>query len=101
MYDSGSTSVDFTLDDNSGPTEAKKLFILLQISTGFVNSFPFSSIIFGGIGERIEIIHRAHNRDNFARGALLASTWIVRQPNGLYDMLDVLGLKERKNFSTC
>jgi 4-hydroxy-tetrahydrodipicolinate reductase len=56
------------------------------------------TVIFGGIGERIEIIHRAHNRDNFARGALLASTWIVRQPNGLYDMLDVLGLKERKNF---
>jgi 4-hydroxy-tetrahydrodipicolinate reductase len=56
------------------------------------------TVIFAGKGERVEIIHRAHSRDNFARGALLASTWVVRQPNGLYDMQDVLGLKERKNF---
>ena len=56
------------------------------------------TVIFAGTGERIEIVHRAHSRDNFARGALLASTWIVRQPVGLYDMQDVLGLKERKNF---
>ena len=58
-------------------------------------------VVFAGIGERIEIIHRAHNRDNFARGALLACTWVLRQPNGLYDMQDVLGLKEGKNFRTC
>ncbi len=56
------------------------------------------TVIFAGTGERIEIIHRAHSRDNFARGALLASTWVVGQPNGLYDMQDVLGLKERKDF---
>ena len=56
------------------------------------------TVIFAGIGERIEIIHRAHSRDNFARGALLAATWIVGQPNGLYDMQDVLRLKERKDF---
>lgn len=58
-------------------------------------------IVFAGIGERIEIIHRAHSRDNFARGALLACTWVLRQPNGLYDMQDVLGLREGKNFRTC
>jgi 4-hydroxy-tetrahydrodipicolinate reductase len=52
------------------------------------------TVIFGGIGERLEIIHRAHNRDNFARGAVRAAQWIVEQPNGLYDMQDVLGLKE-------
>ncbi len=56
------------------------------------------TVIFAGTGERIEIVHRAHSRDNFARGALLASTWVVRQPVGLYDVQDVLGLKERKNF---
>ncbi|MEA3360826.1 MAG: 4-hydroxy-tetrahydrodipicolinate reductase [Thermodesulfobacteriota bacterium] len=53
--------------------------------------------IFAGVGERIEITHRAHSRDNFARGALLAATWVVKQPNGLYDMQDVLGLKENDN----
>jgi 4-hydroxy-tetrahydrodipicolinate reductase len=49
--------------------------------------------MFGGIGERLEIIHRAHNRDNFARGAVKAALWVMKQPQGLYDMQDVLGLK--------
>ncbi len=51
------------------------------------------TVIFGGIGERLEIIHRAHNRDNFARGAVRAAQWILQQAPGLYDMQDVLGLK--------
>jgi 4-hydroxy-tetrahydrodipicolinate reductase len=50
-------------------------------------------VIFGGIGERLEFIHRAHSRDNFAKGALRAAKWIVKQKNGFYDMQDVLGLK--------
>ncbi len=50
------------------------------------------TVMFGGIGERIELIHRAHNRDNFARGAIRAAAWVVKQPVGLYDMQDVLGL---------
>ena len=55
------------------------------------------TVLFAGTGERIEITHRAHSRDNFAKGALRAALWVVTQPNGLYDMQDVLGLKERKN----
>ncbi len=51
------------------------------------------TVMFGGIGERLEIIHRAHNRDNFARGAVRAALWITKQAPGLYDMQDVLGLK--------
>jgi len=51
------------------------------------------TILFGGIGERLELVHRAHNRDNFARGAVKAAAWVVHQPAGLYDMQDVLGLK--------
>ena len=51
------------------------------------------TVMFGGTGERLELIHRAHNRDNFARGALRATAWVVKQPVGLYDMQDVLGLK--------
>ncbi len=53
------------------------------------------TVMFGGIGERLEFIHRAHSRDNFAKGAIRAAKWIVNQPNGLYDMQDVLGLKEK------
>jgi 4-hydroxy-tetrahydrodipicolinate reductase len=52
------------------------------------------TVIFGGIGERLEIIHRAHSRDNFAKGAIRAAQWIVNQKNGLYDMQDVLGLRD-------
>jgi 4-hydroxy-tetrahydrodipicolinate reductase len=52
------------------------------------------TVLFGGVGERLEIIHRAHSRDNFARGAVRASLWVVNQPNGLYDMQDVLGLRK-------
>ena len=53
------------------------------------------TVIFGGIGERLEFIHRAHSRDNFAKGAIRAAMWIVNQKNGLYDMQDVLGLGEK------
>ncbi len=44
-------------------------------------------------GERIELIHRAHSRDALAKGAVRAALWLVSQPNGVYDMQDVLGLK--------
>jgi 4-hydroxy-tetrahydrodipicolinate reductase len=52
------------------------------------------TVLFGGVGERLEIIHRAHSRDNFARGAIRAALWVVNQPAGLYDMQDVLGLRK-------
>ena len=51
------------------------------------------TVLFGGLGERIEITHRAQSRDTFARGALRAARWVVTQPPGLYDMADVLGLR--------
>jgi 4-hydroxy-tetrahydrodipicolinate reductase len=53
------------------------------------------TVMFGGVGERLEFIHRAHSRDNFARGAIRAAMWVVGQEKGLYDMMDVLGLKRK------
>lgn len=53
------------------------------------------TVIFGSVGERLEFIHRAHSRDNFAKGAIRAAKWIVNQKNGLYDMQDVLGLRDK------
>jgi 4-hydroxy-tetrahydrodipicolinate reductase len=47
---------------------------------------------FFGAGERLEIGHRATSRAIFATGALRAVTWVIGQPPGRYDMLDVLGL---------
>ena len=51
------------------------------------------TVIFGGLGERVEITHKAHSRDVFAQGAVRVAKWIVHQENGLYDMQDVLGLR--------
>ncbi|MBE0557698.1 MAG: 4-hydroxy-tetrahydrodipicolinate reductase [Proteobacteria bacterium] len=51
------------------------------------------TVMFAGMGERLEFIHRAHSRDNFARGAILAALWVVGRKNGIYDMQDVLGLR--------
>ncbi len=48
---------------------------------------------FFGMGERIEIGHRATSRTIFAAGALRAAAWVVGKPPGRYDMLDVLGLR--------
>ncbi len=44
-----------------------------------------------GLGERLELTHRATSRDNFARGALKAAKWVVGKDPGLYDMGNVLG----------
>ncbi len=49
--------------------------------------------MFAGTGERVEIVHRASSRLNFARGALRAARWLKDRDNGLYDMQDVLGLR--------
>ena len=51
------------------------------------------SAMFMAEGERVEITHKASSRMAFARGALRAAKWLVKQDNGLYDMQDVLQLK--------
>ncbi len=53
------------------------------------------TVLFAGSGERIEITHRAHNRDTFVRGAIRACAWVVDQKPGLYDMQDILGLRRK------
>ena len=51
------------------------------------------TVVFAGVGERVELTHKASSRETFANGALRAARWVVRQKPGLYDMQDVLGLK--------
>ena len=50
------------------------------------------TVSFGTLGERLEVTHRAHSRDTFARGAMRAARWIAGRAPGLYSMQDVLGL---------
>jgi len=51
------------------------------------------TVLFAGIGERIEISHKASSRATFAMGALRAARFLAGQGAGLYDMQDVLGLR--------
>jgi len=52
------------------------------------------TVLFAGIGERVEITHKASSRMTFAKGAVRAAAWLSGQPAGLYDMQDVLGLSK-------
>lgn len=50
------------------------------------------SVVFAGLGERIELTHKAADRQIYARGALHAARWLKGRPTGLYDMTHVLGV---------
>lgn len=50
------------------------------------------TVTFAGLGERVEISHKASSRMTFASGAVRAANWLQGKENGLYSMQDVLGL---------
>jgi 4-hydroxy-tetrahydrodipicolinate reductase len=51
------------------------------------------TVLFAGIGERIEITHKSSSRATYAQGGLRAARFLAHQPHGLFGMDDVLGLK--------
>lgn len=58
------------------------------------DDFGRHTIVFGMMGERIEVDVAASSRDGYATGAITAAKWLLDRPPGLYDMFDVLGLRE-------
>ncbi len=52
------------------------------------------TVMFADEGERVEISHKASSRMTFAKGAVRAALWLAGKKSGLYDMQDVLGLKD-------
>ena len=50
------------------------------------------TVVFGLMGECVELSHRALNRDGFARGSIDCAVWLASQPPGWYTMNDLLGL---------
>jgi 4-hydroxy-tetrahydrodipicolinate reductase len=50
------------------------------------------TIIFTTLGETLELVHKGHSRDSYARGALLAAKFLATKTAGRYTMADVLGL---------
>ncbi len=73
----------------SGRADAPEIGVLSLRSGDVVGEHTVS---FGALGERLELTHRAHSRDTFARGALRAARFIASAQPGLYSMQDVLGL---------
>ncbi|MEW6087801.1 MAG: 4-hydroxy-tetrahydrodipicolinate reductase [bacterium] len=53
------------------------------------------TIVFAGPGERIEVTHRAHSREVFVFGAVKAARFAVNAKPGLYNMQDILGIREK------
>jgi 4-hydroxy-tetrahydrodipicolinate reductase len=51
------------------------------------------TVMFCGLGERVEVTHKASSRQPYAQGSLRAARFIAGRPNGLFDMQDVLGLR--------
>ncbi len=51
------------------------------------------TVLFAGIGERIEITHKSSSRVTYAHGSLRAARFLRDKPTGLFDMQDVLGLR--------
>lgn len=51
------------------------------------------TVVFAGIGERVEVSHKASSRATFALGALRAAKFLASKKSGLFDMRDVLNLK--------
>jgi 4-hydroxy-tetrahydrodipicolinate reductase len=51
------------------------------------------TLVLAGPGERLELVHRAHDRSLFARGALVAARFVATAKPGRYDMADAIGLR--------
>lgn len=75
--------------DRSGKRETGTLGYAVQRGGDVIGEH---TVTFFGIGERIELGHRAHDRSLFAKGTLRAVTWLKDKPHGFYTMRDVLDL---------
>lgn len=75
-------------DGNVGPRLGDEIGVLAVRGGDVIGEH---TVMFLGQGERIELVHRATNRDLFARGALRAARFLAGQPAGRYSMADVLG----------
>jgi 4-hydroxy-tetrahydrodipicolinate reductase len=51
------------------------------------------TVLFAGIGERIEITHKSSSRATYAQGGLRAASFLAGKTKGLFDMFDVLNLR--------
>lgn len=76
---------------NIGPRPAKEIGMHTLRGGDVVGDH---TVMFAAEGERFELTHKASSRMTFANGAVRAALWLKDQKTGLYDMQDVLGLRE-------
>jgi len=77
-------------EGHTGPRDAKAIGFETIRAGDVVGEH---TVWFATEGERIEIAHKASSRMTFARGAVRAAAWLMRQGKGLFDMQDVLDLR--------
>ena len=82
------TDAVYGRDGTPGQRQHKEIGVLALRGGDVVGDH---TVIFAGLGERLELTHRAQSRDCLARGALRAALWLAQQPIGHYSMSDVLG----------
>ena len=80
----------FTREGNTGPRDPSSIGFATIRGGDIVGDH---TVLFAGIGERIEISHKSSSRATYAQGALRAAQFIAAESVGLFDMQDVLGLR--------
>ncbi|MDG2252799.1 MAG: 4-hydroxy-tetrahydrodipicolinate reductase [Methylophilaceae bacterium] len=80
----------FHREGNIAPRKAKEIGFSTIRGGDIVGDH---TVLFAGDGERVELTHKASSRKTFAKGAIRASKFITGKNSGLFDILDVLNLK--------
>ena len=88
----GQTLADHLVLERAGETGARPPGTIGIQTLRAGDSVGEHSVFLVGKGERLELVHRAHTRDHFARGAIRAALWLAERGPGLYPFEDVLGL---------
>ncbi|WP_407965299.1 4-hydroxy-tetrahydrodipicolinate reductase [Bartonella sp. C271] len=88
------TLKDINISKRNGHTGKRKKGTIGFICSRGGTVIGDHSVTFAGLNERIVLSHLAQERSIFANGALKAALWAKERKNGLYSMLDVLGLKD-------
>jgi 4-hydroxy-tetrahydrodipicolinate reductase len=88
----GSTLGEVRVADRAGLTGARAEGTIGFASLRGGSVVGDHMVVLAGMGERVELVHRAESRAIFARGAVRAALWLADRPAGRYTMDAVLGL---------
>lgn len=80
----------YAREGHTGPRDPKSIGFATVRGGDIVGDH---TVMFAGIGERIEISHKSSSRQSYADGAVRAARFLSDKPKGMFDMQDVLGLK--------